>query len=64
VDGLRCEGHALCAALAGDVYEVNENDGRNEMGEFDVPDALGAIARQGAAACPERAISLDEPDDV
>lgn len=60
VDGNLCDGHALCAALAGDVYEVNETNGRNEMGEFEVPERLRDSARRGAAACPERAISIDD----
>lgn len=59
VDAGRCDGHALCAALAGDVYRVNESDGRNEMGEFELPPALLDSARRGAAACPERAITID-----
>ncbi|MBT2212477.1 ferredoxin [Actinomadura sp. NEAU-AAG7] len=62
VDQGRCLGHGLCEALAGDVYQVTET-GYNEMGEFEVVDALRDVARKGASACPERAIAVlgDEP---
>jgi ferredoxin len=51
-------GHARCAAVAPDVYELDEN------GYVDIPDGttvaddLRGHALDGAGACPERAISV------
>lgn len=59
MDADRCDGHALCAALAADVYEVDDDTGRNAMGEFEAPERLRASAVRGANACPERAISIE-----
>jgi ferredoxin len=59
VDASRCDGHALCAALAGEVYEVDEETGRNDMGEFEAPEELRTSAARGANACPERAITVE-----
>jgi ferredoxin len=59
VDGARCDGHGLCAALAGDVYVVNELTGHNEMAEVEVAEPLRGSAERGAAACPERAIRIE-----
>jgi ferredoxin len=57
VDGNVCMGHAMCNALAPEVYEVDDT-GFNRMGDFEVgADARPAAAR-GAQACPERAITL------
>lgn len=60
VDGERCDGHGLCQALAGRVYQIDEDTGVNEMGEFEIADTLRDEARRGAAACPERAIDVVE----
>ena len=59
VDPRSCDGHALCAALAEEVYRVNEDTGRNEMGRFEVTEALREAAVRGAGACPERAITVE-----
>jgi ferredoxin len=58
VDHDKCMGHARCAAVAPDVYELDEN------GYVDIPDGttvaddLRGHALDGAGACPERAISV------
>ena len=59
VDATACDGHALCAAMAERVYAVDEDTGRNQMGEFEVAEALRPDALRGAAACPERAITVE-----
>lgn len=59
VDTQACDGHALCHALAEEVYQVNEDTGRNEMGPFEVPEGLREAAIRGADACPERAIVVE-----
>ncbi|PRY34882.1 ferredoxin [Umezawaea tangerina] len=57
VDGGVCMGHAMCNALAPEVYEVDDA-GFNRMGEFELDPAGRGAAERGASACPERAISF------
>lgn len=54
-----CVGHARCAAVAPDIYSLNE-DGYIAEEEIDVPPGQEAIARRGARACPERIITIEE----
>jgi ferredoxin len=57
-----CSGHARCAAVAPEVFTLDD-DGYIGFAEKDVPPGLEASARRGARACPERAISIvDDPD--
>jgi ferredoxin len=56
-DREKCTGHARCFATAPEVY-VLDDDGYNVTGERDVPAGLEAIAREGAEACPEGAITV------
>ncbi|MEU4475948.1 ferredoxin [Micromonospora sp. NPDC023888] len=58
VDADLCQGHGMCAALAPEVYRVNEESGFNQMGEFEAPDDAHVAVERGAAACPEQAIAL------
>lgn len=59
VDGNLCSGHARCAAVAPDVYELDDNGYCLRDGRF-VPEGHEESARRGAQACPERAIELIE----
>jgi ferredoxin len=59
VDNDRCSGHARCNATSPDLYALND-DGYNALHELDVPVGAEQAARDGAAACPERAISIVE----
>ena len=54
-----CVGHARCAAVAPDVYELDDN-GFNVTPEKDVDEALRPQAIRGMRACPERIITIDE----
>jgi len=54
-----CVGHARCAAVAPEVYELDD-DGFIAVEEIDVPPELEAQARRGARACPERIITVEE----
>lgn len=58
VDSERCNGHGMCAALAPEVYSINEDTGFNEMGEFDLDAAHREAAMRGVGGCPEHAISV------
>ena len=57
VDPEACTGHGRCWALAAEVYDADD-DGYCATREREVPPELEAAARRGAAACPERAITV------
>jgi ferredoxin len=58
VDRSRCSGHGRCAAVAPDVYSLDD-EGYNALdGEREVPSGLEAMARRGADNCPERCITV------
>jgi ferredoxin len=57
VDKSKCSGHARCAAAGPDIYELDDM-GYNALTELEVPEGMEKQAQDGAAACPERAISL------
>ena len=59
VDTARCTGHAMCAARAPEVYQLDEL-GHCSVDGREVPPSLEGAARQGALACPEQAIELLE----
>jgi ferredoxin len=57
VDLARCCGHARCNAVAPELFEIDEM-GYAAVDGFEVPEGSEAAARKGAAACPERAITV------
>ena len=59
VDKTRCQGHATCALAAPAVYVLND-DGYNDMEPFMPTPGQEAMARKGAMACPEGAITIVE----
>jgi ferredoxin len=56
VDIVRCTGHARCFAVAPDVYDLDD-DGYCRIPAPEVAPDLEPQARDGAAACPELAIT-------
>jgi ferredoxin len=61
IDGALCTGHGRCCAVAPDFYRLDDNGYNADRGKtMDVPAALQAAARLGAARCPERAIRIIE----
>ena len=61
IDGELCTGHGRCCAVAPDFYRLDDNGYNADRGKtIDVPAALEAAARLGAARCPERAIRILE----
>jgi ferredoxin len=54
-----CSGHARCNAAAPDVYSLDEG-GYCAIQNIPVARAAERAARDGAEACPERAITLTE----
>lgn len=57
IDQERCVGHARCATVSPELFELNDN-GYIDSNGFDVPDGMDAQAQRGARACPERIISI------
>jgi ferredoxin len=55
----RCAGHARCAAIAEQLFELDAN-GYIGFEEKQVPPELQELARRGVRACPERALKLQE----
>jgi ferredoxin len=55
----KCSGHARCAAVAPEVY-VLDDEGYLVMAPTDIAPGLEGQARRGARACPERAIEVIE----
>jgi ferredoxin len=59
IDKARCVGNARCAAVAGDLYPLDD-EGYIAVAEIDVPPGSEDLARRGARACPERIIVVDD----
>lgn len=59
VDVANCVGHARCAAVAPEVYDLDDN-GFNVTAEKEIDESLRAQAVRGMRACPERVISIEE----
>ena len=58
IDKDRCLGHARCYALAPELFDVDEDEGKSLSLFNPVPSDLAELAREGADACPERAITV------
>ena len=60
VDRDRCQGHARCAALAPELFRLDELGNAHEVGDGTVPEALVEKAYLAKANCPELAIEVTE----
>ena len=58
----RCAGHARCAAVSDQLFELN-GDGYIRFEEKQVPPGLEDLARRGVRACPERALKVQETEE-
>lgn len=59
VEQAKCAGHGRCAAVAPEVFTLDEM-GYSAISQKQVPPGLEASARRGARACPERIIRIEE----
>ena len=57
VDLTKCSGHARCYATDPELFQIDDL-GYALRAEFDVPAGAEDKAREGAASCPERAITV------
>lgn len=55
----KCVGHAQCYAVDPDVFPIDD-EGYSTIDVQRVPPDAAQIARDGVAACPELALTLDE----
>jgi ferredoxin len=62
-DNHLCSGHARCAAVAPDIFTLDD-DGYTALTEKEIAPDQAARARRGVMACPERALALIEDDIV
>jgi ferredoxin len=61
IDQDKCQGHARCAIIAPDVFDVDDlGKGYVLRDGGDVPEQFGADAHEAAFSCPESAISILE----
>jgi ferredoxin len=56
-----CVGNARCAAVSETLYPLDD-DGYIDTQGFDVPQGEERAAKNGARACPERIIIVEEDD--
>jgi ferredoxin len=57
IDLAKCSGHARCYETDQELFQIDDI-GYALRPEFDVPAGAEDRAREGAASCPERAISV------
>ncbi|WP_330254123.1 ferredoxin [Nocardia sp. NBC_00565] len=57
VDPQRCQGHALCAATAPELFDLDEHGYARVADEF-VSGEHAAAAQAAAATCPEQAVEI------
>ena len=60
VDQDKCQGHARCKSLAGELFELDEFGNAHEIGDGSVPTGLEDKAWLAKANCPELAIDVIE----
>jgi ferredoxin len=61
IDKAACVGNARCAAVAPELFPLDEN-GYILVEEIDVPPGQEQLARRGAGACPERIILIEDDE--
>lgn len=60
VDNSRCEAHGQCEAIAPDFFTLDD-DGYCNIGQGkEVPAEMEDDVREGVAACPMVALSIDD----
>ena len=57
IDLTRCSGHARCYATDPELFQIDDS-GYALRPEFEVPAGAEEAACDGAAACPERTITV------
>lgn len=58
VDRTRCQGHALCAMSAPELFDLDDVESHAFVLADPVPDRLAGAARSAAEGCPEQAVAV------
>ena len=58
VDTEKCAGHAVCQALAPDIFEVGDDQLTHVLME-DIPERMRETVQGAVDDCPTRALSLE-----
>jgi ferredoxin len=58
IDMAKCSGHARCYDTDSELFQIDDI-GCALRSRFEVPEGAEAIAREAAASCPERAITVE-----
>ncbi|WP_433663701.1 ferredoxin [Nocardia sp. CA-128927] len=61
VDRERCIGSGMCALLAPEAFDQDENDGRVRL--LDARPRSSSAVREALDACPSGALHIDESGD-
>ncbi|MAL01645.1 MAG: ferredoxin [Alcaligenaceae bacterium] len=59
-DATKCSGYGRCSEVCPSVFEMDEFGYASVLGDGTVPAGDEANAKQAAAECPEKAISIQE----
>lgn len=59
VDGVRCQGHTLCAMIAPESFALDDVDGHAHAVDDVVPGDRQDQVAEAARSCPEQAILID-----
>lgn len=60
VDQSKCQGHNRCAAIAPDLFEIDEYGTAHVVGDGSVPPARQARALLAVDNCPEFAVTVSD----
>jgi len=60
IDAEQCQGHQMCAIRAPELFGADDEGYGIVLIDGDVPPDLEDTARQAAAACPERAVIVED----
>ena len=61
VDMDKCTGHARCWSVAPEIFTIDD-EGYSDIGTSrEVRPGSEDLARRGVAACPEHALTLEDP---
>jgi ferredoxin len=59
IDPGKCEGHAVCASLVPEVFQIPEEGAGAEVAVDQLPPALEPAVRRAVMGCPEQAITVE-----
>ena len=60
VDQAKCQGHNRCAALAPDLFEIDDYGSAHPVGDGVVPAGRESAARLAVDNCPEFAVHVSD----